>query len=71
MYSFSYDNILDMNITQLWKGTIKMPNEYKNAGGQGYHLHATGDADMRGRIYVAIPTNVILTDSIKKTYNIW
>jgi hypothetical protein len=36
-----------------------------------YTLHATGDATLQsGRIYVALPSNVKLTEETKKKYNI-
>lgn len=37
----------------------------------GYTLHATGDATLQsGRIYIALPSNVKLTEENKKKYNI-
>jgi hypothetical protein len=36
-----------------------------------YELHATGDATLQsGRIYVAVPTTVQLTEEVKKRLNI-
>ena len=36
-----------------------------------YTLHATGDATLQsGRIYVALPSTVKLTEETKKKYNI-
>lgn len=36
-----------------------------------YELHATGDATLQsGRIYVAVPTTVKLTEEVKKRLNI-
>ena len=35
-----------------------------------FELHATGDADLNGRKYVALPKGTELTDKVRKQYNI-
>lgn len=35
-----------------------------------YELHPTGNADVNGRSYVAIPKGTILTKDIKRQYNL-
>jgi hypothetical protein len=34
------------------------------------NIYATGDILLSGRIYIALPSNVVLTNEIKKKYNI-
>jgi hypothetical protein len=56
------------NLQYPWINTsqVKAENPHKK-----YELHATGDATLQsGRIYVAVPTNVKLTDEVKKRLNI-
>ena len=36
-----------------------------------YKLHATGEADMNGRVYIALPSDLVITDQVRKQYNIW
>ena len=35
-----------------------------------YELHPTGDCDLDGRKYVSLPAGTVLTEEIKKKYNI-
>ena len=38
----------------------------------GGKIYPTGDAGlMSGRIYIALPANIVLTSEIKNKYNIW
>ena len=34
------------------------------------NIHPTGDILSSGRIYIALPSNIVLTTEIKKKYNI-
>jgi len=36
-----------------------------------YRLYATGDADVNGRVYVALPKDTQLTSKIIKKHNLW
>jgi hypothetical protein len=58
-----------MNATCLWNNTII--NAHESEDKVNYKLYATGDADMTGRKYVALPANLTITDDVKKQYNIW
>lgn len=75
LYDFTAAKIHDMKYSPLWKGTIitdathSIP--HKSNPEATYKLYATGDADMRGRIYVSLPSDLKITEEIKKQYNIW
>ena len=34
------------------------------------NIHATGEILSSGRIYIALPSNIVLTSDIKKKYNL-
>lgn len=42
-----------------------------NSSNGEYKLYATGDADLNGRKYVALPANKKVTDEDRRKYNIW
>ena len=42
----------------------------KKSKTDNYVLYATGNADLNGRKYVALPVETIIDDSIKKKYNL-
>ena len=67
--TFSLDRVRDMNCQPLWQGTIHIPNGSNPS--VNYKLVATGDADVRGRIYVALPSNLVIDDDIKRRYKLW
>ena len=75
--NYSSQNIKDMNKSYPWfsqpiiiKHTSNKNTSNKNTSESKYILHATGYADLNGRKYVALPSNIILDDKIKKIYNI-
>jgi arsenate reductase-like glutaredoxin family protein len=49
---------------------FKMINIDKINNHEIVNIYATGDILLSGRIYIALPSNVILTNEIKKKYNI-
>ena len=68
--TFDKSQLQTMNLDPLFGGSwIKNTNNLNN--NQEYILHATGDADLSGRKYVAVPVNKIITDAEKKELNIW
>ena len=82
LYDFTAAKIHDMKYSPLWQGTIitnaihsqpdkKPKNPNKDEPEATYKLYATGDADLlRGRIYVSLPSDLVITDEIKRQYNI-
>ena len=62
--------IFDMNLDPL-SGSHWIKNIDKLDKNEEYILYATGDANLSGRKYVAIPANRILTYSEKLSLNIW
>lgn len=64
-----------MNCDSLWRGDIinaeplysAEKNTYDNVK---YKLYATGDCNVQGRKYVALPENMQITEEIKKQYNL-
>lgn len=68
--SFSAQTISHMNATSLWNHTIMNEPETSNSKTL-YNLHSTGYADLSGRKYVALPSNLKITSEIKKQYNLW
>jgi len=69
--TFSENKLLDMKYDSRYGSSswIKIDNSNKSKT-DDYILHATGDADLQGRKYIALPKNTILTSDIKKKYNI-
>jgi len=65
---FTHTMLEQINYIEPWKGCIILP---KKKTADTYELHATGNADLNGRKYVALPTGTKLTDKIKMEYNIW
>ena len=77
---YTNTQIRELNKTNLWLRTPiytpidvkeKKPEKGKQEGEQTYILHATGDCDMNGRKYIALPSHCNHNDSkIKKIYNL-
>ena len=51
-----------------WRNKLVLAAEKKEE--TKWELHATGDADMNGRKYVALPKGTKLTDEVKRRYNL-
>lgn len=74
-HSYTKRQISEMNCNSLWNGHIinaeplYSPNN-DNADTK-YKLYSTGYADMGGRKYVALPENLIITEQVKRRYNLW
>ena len=65
---YSEKTIQYMNSGTLWNHCITIKKKDKN---DSYELHATGDADLNGRKYVALPTGTNIKDPrIIKKYNL-
>ena len=61
--------IQSLNCSFPWNGTLSRPAAETSKTGL-YELHATGDADLNGRKYVALPSGTKLTSDVKKQYNL-
>ncbi len=62
--------IRDLNKTKIWSSKPIEIKE-KSVKNQKYILHATGDCDVNGRKYIALPIDCDHNDSeIKKKYNL-
>ena len=66
---YTSGQVSKMNYGYPWNGTLSQPVSEKNKSGL-YELHATGDADLNGRKYIALPSGTKLTADVKKQYNI-
>ena len=67
--NYTEQDIISMNASNTWRNSIHYDNS-KSSGGSVYELHATGDADLDGRKYVSLPKGTVITDEIKRKYNI-
>ena len=64
---YNYNEIRHLNKTNLWSRTPIEVKERSFTNVQKYILHATGDCDLNGRKYIALPTNCNHNDpEIKK-----
>jgi hypothetical protein len=79
MYYKQYSNreISDLNKTQTWYQKLieiksdKKDKKDKKDKNEKYILHATGDANMNGRKYIALPYNCETSNhDIKTKYNL-
>ncbi len=67
---YSREMINYMNNGTLWNHGIIIPNNTKNKS-DTWVLHATGDADLDGRKYIALPPGTDVKDQkIIKKYNL-
>ena len=71
---YSNHEISGLNKTQTWYQKpieIKSDTSCKGDKNEKYILHATGDADMNGRKYIALPYNCDTSNqAIKQKYNL-
>ena len=58
------------NQSDLWRGCIKYVPEFPRNESKRYILYATGVASMNGRMYVALPEQVVISQEIKNRYHI-
>ena len=66
--TYSEKTIEYMNYGELWNDCITIKKKDKN---DSYELHATGDADLNGRKYVALPKGTNIKDPrIIRKYNL-
>lgn len=58
------------NLTDLWRGCIKFAYDHPRDASKRYILYSTGEASFNGRVYIALPKEVYLSESVKKKYHI-
>jgi hypothetical protein len=72
--TFSADYIRQINSSYPWDNSITLVSTNMNKTDNNpitYKLHATGDCTTyNGRQYVALPSNTVITESIKAKYNL-
>ena len=63
LIKYTYEQIISLNANDLWKNCIiiEKKNNYKDII---YELHPTGDADLNGRKYIALPVGTNINDPI-------
>ena len=70
---YSNSEISELNKTKTWRD-CPVDTTYMAKGhlsGTSYVLHATGDCDMNGRKYIALPANLNVNDpAVKFKYNL-
>ena len=67
--SYTINDIISMNASSIWKNSIIYDNS-KPSDGSLYELYPTGDADLDGRKYISLPKGTVITEQIKRKYNI-
>ena len=68
---YSANDIADLNKNKLWYGKPITIKEYTKINETKYILHATGDCDLNGRKYIALPDSINSKDSdIKQKYHL-
>lgn len=65
---FTSGTLESMNHSYPWNGSITNANSLDK--GKNYELHATGDADLNGRKYVALPVGTKLDKYTIEKYNL-
>jgi len=77
MDTYSKSQLYDMNLNYKYgPGWIKInqnanSNINTNISKDNYKLYATGDSNISsGRIYIALPASEIITEELKRKYNI-
>ena len=65
---FTFGTLESMNYSYPQNGSIT--NTKSLDKNKMYELHATGDADLNGRKYISLPADMIITDQVKRMYNL-
>ena len=71
---FTREEINSLKYTDIWRNCITIddkPNgKYKYKKVEEFKNYATGDCDLDGRKYIALPADLKITEEVKKKYNI-
>ena len=69
--SYTKAQVIELNNDSKYGYTDWIKNIDKiNNNHEMVNIHPTGDILSSGRIYIALPSNIVLTTEIKKKYNI-
>ena len=67
-YLYYESSVHNMSYNSTWRGKLYVGESKKDAT---YELHATGNADLNGRTYVALPSGTNVKDpAIIRKYNL-
>ena len=67
---YSVSQLNKINSEYPWNGSIKIDSN-KNDEKKNFTLHATGYCEIsNGRQYVALPTDLKITEEIRRKYNL-
>ena len=67
--SYTKAQLIELNNDTKY-GTNWIKNIDKINNNEMVNIHATGDILLSGRIYIALPSNIVLTSELKKKYNL-
>lgn len=65
-----HSQITTMTRSGLWNNKLIIASTTTNDPKTKFELYATGEADMNGRTYIAIPVNTNITHELKQKYNL-
>ena len=69
-YLYNKSELESMSYNKLWRGNLEIIND-RHLGNTQYELHPTGDCDLNGRKFLALPTNTNVKDpEIIRKYNL-
>jgi hypothetical protein len=69
MEDFTLQQLQSMNSTSKWNNRILLPNIAYDPN-KKFKIHATWKADLNGRYWQAIRVERIITNEVKKIYNL-
>ena len=67
---YNINDIKEINKSYTWCSQKIKVKTISNNTNTNFILHATGDADLDGRKYIALPSNITIDSDIKKKYNL-
>ena len=67
--SYTKAQVIELNNDSKY-GTNWIKNINKINNNEMVNIHPTGEILSSGRIYIALPSNIVLTSDIKKKYNL-
>ena len=68
--SYTKAQLIELNNDSKYGYTDWIKNIDKINNNEMVNIHATGEILLSGRIYIALPSNIVLTSEVKKKYNI-
>ena len=67
--SYTKMQLHEMNASYPWSKCITNIDNIRDT--ERGRLYPTGNAGLYGRIYIALPSNLVITPEIKNRYNLW